>query len=192
MVLSDSKGKFAVDTRTPSFVVRKKGYRSQLVQVAHSKLLRITLQRGPDVQAFPACRSARKYLYLDGWGSRFKFAETPNIEASREVADSDYGARAYFVKNTEGSSAIRHGAGFNWSNGLPLNQEIWRLTQYQEVSYSAGDRQILSARGQLSDGKKWRYLGMAGETVTYSNVDGATTKTLDQFLDGACLSSARR
>ena len=46
---------------------------------------------------------------------------------------------------------------------------------------------IIDARGQSPGGKRWRQLGKFAESASYSDVDEATAKILDRFLDGACL-----
>jgi hypothetical protein len=61
--------------------------------------------------------------------------------------------------------------------------------KYEEVTYDVGGLMIIDARGQLQDGNRWRSLVKFGESASYSNIDEATAKILDQFLDGACLKS---
>ncbi len=63
---------------------------------------------------------------------------------------------------------------------------------YYEVTYEAGRVTIIDARGQLPNGDRWRNLVMFGEYASYSAVDEATVKLLDQFLDGACMKAAPR
>jgi hypothetical protein len=79
-----------------------------------------------------------------------------------------------------------------WDFGTPLDQWVWRSLKYDEVTYSNGSLTITNARGQFSNGNWWHYLGKFGESAAYSDVDEPTAKTLDQFLDGACLKPAPR
>jgi hypothetical protein len=55
---------------------------------------------------------------------------------------------------------------------------------------AAGNEGVLDARGEFANGNRWRSLGRSGETAVYSDVDEATARILDRFLDRACLSPA--
>lgn len=79
-----------------------------------------------------------------------------------------------------------------WSFGTPPDLDVWRSVAYQEATFEVGVVTIIDARGQLPNGSRWRNLGKFGESASYSDVDEATAKLLDQFLDGACLKSAPR
>ena len=46
--------------------------------------------------------------------------------------------------------------------------------------------------GEFANGRRWRSLGRFGETATYSDVDPATAKILDQLLDSACITVPSR
>ena len=61
---------------------------------------------------------------------------------------------------------------------------LWRSVKYEEVTFDWGGVTIIDARGQLPNGNRWRYLGMFGESASYSDMDEATAKILDRFLDG--------
>ncbi len=85
-----------------------------------------------------------------------------------------------------------HGSGPLWSFGTPSDRDVWGSAKYEEVTYDVGGLTVIDARGQLPNGNRWRYLGKFGESASYSGIDGATAKILDQFLDGACLKSTPR
>ena len=88
-----------------------------------------------------------------------------------------------------GVKGIRHGSGPNWSFGTPSDTDVWASVTYEETTFDFTSQTIIDARGQFSNGKRWRYLGTFGESASYADVDGPTAKILDQFLDGACLKS---
>jgi len=189
---TDSVGRFEVDTRAPVLVVRKAGFQSELVRTQGATESRITLQRLTESRRFPTCSNTGQYDGIDGWGASFQFLRNSGVKASRQSSDIDYGARNYYVETKEGPKGIRHGSGPMWSFGTPLDQDVWRSVKYEEATYDAGDVMIIDARGQLSNGNRWRNLSKFGESASYFNLDEATAKVLDQFLDGACLKSAPR
>jgi hypothetical protein len=95
--------------------------------------------------------------------------------------------RNYYVETNQGRKGIAHGNGAFWSLGTPSDLDVWRSVKYEDVAYDGGGFPIIDARGQLSNGKRWRSLGKVGESASYSDMDEATAKILDQFLDDACL-----
>ena len=150
---------------------------------------RITLQKLSENQLLPTCSNTGRYDGIDGWGASFQFPRTSGVKASRQGQDIDYGARNYYVETKQGPKGIRHGSGPLWSFGTPLDQDVWRSVKYEEATYDVAGLMIIDARGQLPNGNRWRNLGKFGESASYSNIDEATAKILDQFLDGACLKS---
>lgn len=70
---------------------------------------------------------------------------------------------------------------------MPEDLDVWPSVKYEEITYDFGGVAVMDARGQLQNGNRRRYLGMFGESASYDDVDDAAAKTLDRFLDGACL-----
>ena len=56
--------------------------------------------------------------------------------------------------------------------------------------FDVGGLTIIDARGQLANGNRWRTLSKFGESASYYDMDEATAKILDQFLDSVCLKIA--
>ena len=181
---TDANGRFALDTRAPSVVIRKSGFRSEFVRTQDARDLRIELRKLAE-RPFPACPDTGSYIGLDGH-STFRFPMVPGVKASGQGRDIDYGARSYYVKTRAGRKGISHGSGPMWSFGIPLDEDVWRSVKYGETAYDSGGLTIVDARGQLANGHWWRYLGKIGESASYFDVDEATAKALDRFLDGAC------
>jgi hypothetical protein len=154
--------------------------------------LRITLQKD-ESRTFPVCSNTGKFEGIEGWGASFQFPRVSGVKSSQQVRDFDYGARSYYVNTKDGAKGIRHGTGQNWSYGMPSDLDVWRSATYEEITFDLGRSTIvMDARGQFSTGKRWRYLGKFGESASYSDVDDATAKTLDQFMDGACVKASLR
>jgi hypothetical protein len=190
---TDSEGRFALVTRAPIIVVRKAGFRSELVRTQAQAELRITLQKPNERRTFPVCSKIGKFEGIEGWGASFQFPRVSGVKTSQQVRDIDYGARSYYVHTKDGAKGISHGSGPNWSYGMPSDLDVWRSTTYEETTFDLGRSTIImDARGQLPTGKRWRYLGKFGESASYSDVDEATAKMLDQVMDGACMKSASR
>jgi hypothetical protein len=111
------------------------------------------------------------------------------VKVSKQGHDIDYGARNYYIETASGPKGIGHGSGGWWTLGHPLDSDVWASVKYDEITYIAGRQTIVDTRGQLPNGHRWRYLGKLAESAAYSDVDDATAKVLDQFLDGACIQS---
>jgi hypothetical protein len=189
---TDSEGRFELDTRAPILVVRKAGFRSELVRTQDATEARVTLQKLSEKPTFPTCPNIGRYDGIDGWGASFQFLRRVGVTASRQGHDIDYGARNYYVNTTQGPKGVMHGSGPLWSFGTPSDRDVWRSVKYEEVTYDVGGLTIIDARGQLPNGNWWRNLGKFGESAFYSEMDEATARILDQFLDGACLKSTSR
>lgn len=104
--------------------------------------------------------------------------------------DIDYGARNYYVETKQGPKGSH---AWQWANVEfrdAIEPRRMAVREIEAATYDAGGVMIIDARGQLSNGKRWQCLGKFGESASYSNMNEATAKILDQFLDGACLKSA--
>lgn len=183
---TDSEGRFELDTRAPAIVIRKGGFRSELLPNRDATEVRITLQE-QKVSRFSTCSSRGQYQGIEGWGASFEFPKVQNVKASQQGRDIDYGMRFYYLKTKQGAKGIGHGSGPMWSIGIPLDEDIWRSVAYEEVTYDDEGKKIIDARGKLANGSRWRYLGKFGESASYSDADESAAKILDQVLDGACL-----
>jgi len=189
---TDSEGRFELDTRAPILIVRKAGFRSELVRTQEATGSTVILQKLSENRGFPTCSNSGQYDGIDGWGASFQFPRILRVKASRPAQDADYGARNYYVETKQGPKGITHGSGPLWSFGTPSDQDVWRSVKYEEATYDVQGQMIIDARGQLPNGNRWRSLGKFGESASYSNIDETTAKILDQFLDGACLKSTPR
>jgi len=186
---TDSEGRFALDTRAPVVVIRKAGFRSEVLRTPDASEVRITLQKAVGVRALQVCSYCKTCEGLEGWGAWFFFPMTPEVTAGPQGADIDYGARGYYTDTQQGRKAIRHGAGPLWSDGMPFDEDVWRSVEYRETSFEFRGVTIIDARGKLPNGKCWRCLGRPGESADYRDVDEATARILDRVLDGVCLTS---
>jgi hypothetical protein len=187
---TDANGRFELDTKAPSIVIRKARFRSELVRTQDATEIRITLQKRTGNQLFPSCSRTVQYEGVNGWEPSFQFPKVAGITASIQGNDSDYGARNYYINTAQGLKGIRHGSGAMWTFGMPIDQDVWRSVRYEEVNYNFASLTIMDARGQFQNGNRWRYLGKFGESASYSDVDTPTAKALNGFMDGACMKPA--
>ena len=187
---SDSDGRFVLDTRAPALVVRKAGYQSELIHTQNATEVRVALRKLTQSRIMPVCVNGGRYVGIEGWRALLQFPRVPGVKVSEQGNDIDFGIRFYSVKTSKGHKGIRHGSGPFWSRGTPSDMDVWRTITYEETTLVAGGQTVTDARGQLANGSRWRFLGRAGESADYSDVDQATAKILDQILDGACLSSS--
>jgi hypothetical protein len=189
MPITDTEGRFEVDTSAPAFVVRKQGFRSEFVRINSANVPRITIQKIKETMTFPTC-SGGGLIGIKGFQSEFHFHRVRGVIVGRQGGDVDFGQRFYYVETKQGRKSIGHSSGPKWGSGLPTDENIWRSQKYDETIYAAGNEGILDARGEFANGNRWRSLGRLGETAVYSDVDEATARILDRFLNRACLSPA--
>jgi len=182
---TDSQGRFAVDTRGPSLVIRQVGFRSARLDLPRTEPVRVILQSA--LKGLPACnwRSSCDSLR----GQSFCFPNVAGVTVSKAGADFDYVMRVYTVATADGRAAIRHGAGQFWSHG-PDDSDVWKAEEYQETVYPFLDLWVRDARGRSPTGKYWRSLytfqGLS-EEASYHDADQAAASVLDRVLDGVCL-----
>jgi len=94
-------------------------------------------------------------------------------------------------RGSGGSGEMLHGAGPHWSLGIPYTGDVWESSEYSEHGYIAGGDDIVDARGTAPGGKRWRYLGRFGESVSYYEADAATAAAFDRALDSVCFTQKR-
>jgi hypothetical protein len=187
-----SDGGFELTTQAPAIVVRKAGFRSELVRWRNATEVHITLQPASGIVRFPICSDGGHYAGIEGWNALFRFTSIPEVKANPQGGDIDYGARTYDLDTGTGTKRITHGSGPLWGFGFPLDELVWKSVRYDEAAFSAPGATaagvtILDARGQFANGNRWRYLGRFGESAVYWDADEGAAKILDRFLDGACL-----
>jgi hypothetical protein len=188
---TDSSGRFELETKAAAFVIRKAGFRSERVPTQDATGIHITLHR-LQRPAFPACPDAKSRERVYPLAAAFQFPKIPGIKSSRPSRDVDYVSRRYYVETKSGREAVLYGHGPSWTLGVPENTQVWQSVYYDEVAYDFAGFPIVDARGQLSNGNRWRYVGMVGESASHSGVDEEGAKTLDKLIDGACLKLSSR
>ena len=187
---TDSEGRFTLDTKAPVVVIRKAGFRSELLRTPDAFEVRITLRKAVGIRALQVCSYCKTCEGLEGWGAWFFFPMSPEVTAGPQSFGSPHdGVRGYYVDTKQGRKSIGHGARPLWSDGTPLDEDVWRSVEYQETAFEFRGVTIIDARGRLPNGKWWRYLGRPGESADYSDVDEAAARILDRVLDGVCLTS---
>jgi hypothetical protein len=189
--LTDSEGRFELDTKAPFLVIRKVGFQSERVSTQKNGLgVRVVLRKLNQDRTLPSCSDAGKYVGIKGWASSLRFPRVSGVKVGPQGRDIDYGIRFYYIKTKQGRKGIMHGSGPMWSTGLPMDIDVWRSVKYEEAMFDAAGRTTTDARGQLPNGSYWRDLATFGESASYSDVDEPTAEILDQVLDGVCLEPA--
>jgi hypothetical protein len=184
-LFSDERGRFQIRTRAPALIVRKLGYDGQLVRLAQPAVtIRVVLRRS--ARRLPLC--AAQCRTLDTRASAFCLPPVPRVRGGDPGHYEDTFVRAYTLP---GGQEMLHGAGPHWSLGIPYTGDVWESSDYAEHSYAASGVDVIDARGTSPGGKRWRYLGRYGESVTYYEADRETAVAFDRILDGACLAEKR-
>ena len=186
---TDAEG-LAVLTRTGSYVIRKQGFRSRLVRVAEGEDLEVRLERSSTEWTAPRCPERGDYFRFGTPGLGFPMLK--GVLASPPVQDVDNMARSYMVETASGRGSIRHGSGANWSYGSPSSFDLKDTVEYEERAsfFEEGFPLVTDARGRTVEGTHWRYVGMIGDSASYTGVNEDVAKALDAVLDGVCVALA--
>jgi hypothetical protein len=184
-LFSDDRGRFEIRTRAPAVIVRKLGYDGQLVRLSKAQPVRVVLHRAGRRLAICAaqCRT------LETSASAFCLPAVTGVKIGDQGHYEETFVRAFTLP--DGSSEMLHGAGAHWSLGIPYTGDVWESADYSERSYIANGADIVDARGTAPGGKRWRYLGRFGESVSYYEANPATAATFDRVIDGVCLAEKR-
>ena len=75
--------------------------------------------------------------------------------------------RYYYLEPGPPTRPIQHSPGLG--DLLPLDFQVWESVKYEEVTFAAGDRTIIDARGEVRDGNCWRNIGVNNERVWYAH-----------------------
>jgi hypothetical protein len=177
IITTDANGRFNLSTRAPAFVIRKPGYDGEFMRTINAKSARITLNVSQNLMAPCANKSSCKAI--GGFGGIFCFPKVAGIKVSKQGNDVDDGQRFFSVQSKNGVGSIWHGAGVNWSLGVPSNEEVWLSVDYSERELLADGYTVIDARGKTADERFWRYVGSIGESASYRNVDKESAALLD-------------
>ena len=189
---TDSNGRFEIETRAPAIVFRKGGFQSRYLRIdnGHENSLAIILA-GPAPQ-MKSCNGASGCISLEFFGGAFCLPKIRSVHVSKQGNDVDYGCRSLWITTPGGNVGVQHCSGGLWGSGFPFDQDVWSASEYTEAAYQ--DREgflITDARGKSPEGKYWRVLGHAFETVSYRRVSAQDGAVLDRVIDGACIKPAR-
>ncbi len=183
-LFSDDHGRFQIRTRAPALIVRKLGYDGQLVRLSKTPSIHVVLHRATRRLAVCAahCRT------LDSSASALCLPPIPGVQPGEPGRYEDTFVRAFTLA---GSAEMLHGAGAHWSLGIPYTGDVWESSDYSEYSFLGKGADIVDARGTAPGGKRWRYLGRFGESVSYYEAEPATAAAFDRVIDGVCLIEKR-
>jgi hypothetical protein len=84
-------------------------------------------------------------------------------------------------------------SGYEGRNNLTGDSKLWDSSEFSENVYLVHQKSLLlreqraiDARGRTPDGKYWRYLQAAPESVGYVGVDRAIADRFGKLLDDVC------
>jgi hypothetical protein len=186
---TDAMGRFSLRTTEKALLIGKFGYRSEFLPTANAEDRRIVLRKvGP--RPMRECRGIVAKLETANTGKLW-FPVGEEFERGENQPDIDYSMRLYSLKIGRQRKWIRHGAGAMWSFGIPSGSDVHRSVSYSESHYRVGAYYVTDARGEYADGKRWRFVGMIGESADYSDMEPEIADKLDRVLDGVCMFGPR-
>lgn len=188
---TDSLGRFSIETRAPVVVFRKSGFQSKYWRIGNTgDNLEIVLS-GPAPQMKP-CTAASRCVSLKYFGSAFCVPGIKGVHVSKQGNDVDYGKRSFWIQSRDGKVGVGHGAGPMWGSGFPFDDDVWSATEYSEAAYQDQEGYLITdARGRDTEGKYWRVLGHAFETISYRDLSEQDARQLNRVIDSVCVQPTR-
>lgn len=185
---TDALGRFEIETRAPAIVFRKAGFQGKYLRIANDFKNPLTIVLSGPAPPMKPCTASSRCAGLRFFGSAFCLPRIHGVHISKQVNDVDYGCRGFWVPRQGTKVGVQHGSGPMWGDGLPQNETVWSATEYKETDYvDSKGFLITDARGKTTDGKYWRTLGHAFETVEYAGLPAQDAAALDPVIDGACV-----
>ncbi len=183
---TNAEGIFDIWTSAPIIVLRKSGYSSIVLRPedTNDRLFKMLPEHG----TFATCGGSRSSKPANPLQSSFKFRPTKQVRLLKKGYDVDYSFEHYGIKSDNKTTSIlvgRSDAGGGWST--PLDQDVWNSVRYSERNSFINGIDVIDARGETKDGKRWRFLGRFTQSATYRDADPQTAAILDEFLDRTCL-----
>lgn len=185
---TDSTGQFALGNRGKVIFLQIKGYDPVvLVTNSISDRIEIVMEDAAEKEwLIPSCeRSSSDKKFAFG---PFRLVMTERAEP-RRGSDVDY---------TDFS--VSHGSGSNRrflsgifgpmaTSGFPFDDWITSSVEFKSRSWRNGEATGIDIRGRAESGKLWRYVGMYGFSISYSEASQEASESFDRILDSACFQS---
>ena len=188
-VMTDSGGRFTLPVvargalkvvdaqRTARFTLA--GYRPVTRVLQADTESEIVLQKDDSLAWAPSrCSAVTDMLMGDVMG--FKL---PAGTAVSRTEDIDYSS----VVVQAGNDSVRLAWGAFWSWGVPGPYFFSEISNLQERSLVlAPDVTVAEYKGTRTDGTRFRYIGMFGETISYDGVSRDSADYFDRIIDSIC------
>lgn len=179
---ADTVGRFQFKTRAPSIVFRRDGFESVFVRLAtNNDTLRVRMVPAEATRPLPACEARVSCLST----GRLCFARVKGVGIGRIGGSIDASERVFNVHR--GRFQMIHGLGPSWGGPTPRDHDVWSSIEFIELFRDGCGLRAIDARGKTIDGKRWRSVGIPGESAFYFDVEAGQTAEFDSMLDGVCV-----
>ena len=128
----------------------------------------------------PRCTPAQEKLSRIGWKMKVL---PPTNAALLNIQDDDYEVIKIGYGSGQNREWLTIGKGALWSLGIP-NKKLLESS----ISIEKRERKPYGAdyRGIQENGKRWRFVGFIGESITYTNASEEVARYFDSIIDGVC------
>jgi hypothetical protein len=150
------------------------------VRLVNARSVRVTLRRS--TRALPACTQACRSLK----GSVLCVPPVAGIVAGEQGRYDETLVRTFTIETGAASAEMLHGSGQGWTLGIPYTGDVWESTDYAESEYQMSGQEIVDARGTAPGGRRWRYVGRFGESISYYEASPGVAAVFDRALNGVC------
>lgn len=181
--VTNEQGQAVLSTTFLAVVVRKAGYRSEFVRLPEQGGVQVTLH-AETPHPFAACPGQS---LTNASRIAMRMPVSKEVMHSKKFLLDTTRLHWYRLKKSKDAPQIIYSLGDLAGNGLPETSDIWQAARYSETVRTFQEVLFIDARGEDSEGRRWRVITRPGESITYGFADAAAAATYDKFLDAVCL-----
>jgi hypothetical protein len=143
---------------------------------------------GQENVELPACADGIQNKKTLGQRLRFEVPKGAKLKRGKDIDYVDYNVG--FGKGTE--RVWMHGIHGSNASGGKVSSELLDTNIISQRIWKSEGIEMVDARGTLTNGHYWRFIGIFGEQVAYKNVPKDAADYFDRMLDTICYLSWER
>ena len=183
--ITDEEGRFRLTEYGQILFLRKLGYKplAKKLDLTHKQYVVVMEAINLPQKSAPRCRPNNKQELLDFRDFRM-FLDAGYVVENQ--ADTDSVGFTIRRKENNRLGMLRILSGTTVSIGFPDEELLLESDRYVIDSFSVGVANWVTAKGYLSNGTYWRYLGNSTSVISYQAASKETAIFFDKVVDSLC------